>query len=225
MAAAAISIAANTPRMAALSDRAGSLRRRNAKTESTETTVQAVTVMATTLGWLAALAFAAVAWAKLADPTPRTGFLLGGPTKWVTVLAGGLALLVLLTSAGLAPRPAGITLALVQQGIWITGLVAVVHLFRRTRSAAYSDSLLTQIIPELLPGITALQRKSTDPAAEALLDQARTAVQRGHGREALRHLSGVVELLHRAPGPVGEEQTALCERLSRLRRMHGLPRP
>ncbi|MEU6406181.1 hypothetical protein [Streptomyces sp. NPDC046985] len=181
--------------------------------------------MATTLGWLATLASASVAWAKLADPTPRGRFLPDGPIMWMTVVAGGLAPLLLLTSAGLIPRPGGIPLGLVQQGVWIAGLVLVVRLFRRTRSAAYSDSLLINIIPKLLPQITALQRRSADPEPEALIEQARAAIQRGHGREALRCLSRVTEHLQHSPGSAGEEGTALCERLSHLCRMHGLPRP
>ncbi|MFD4788709.1 hypothetical protein ACFWN1_16945 [Streptomyces sp. NPDC058459] len=141
------------------------------------------------------------------------------------MVAGGIAPLLLLTSAGLIPRPGGIPLGLVQQGVWIAGLVLAVRLFRRTRSAAYSDSLLINVIPKLLPQITALQRRSAQPEPEALVEQARAAVRRGHGREALRCLSQAAEHLQHDPGPVGEEGTALCERLSSLCRMHGLPRP
>ncbi|MFJ9574538.1 hypothetical protein [Streptomyces bacillaris] len=187
--------------------------------------MHAVTVIATTLGWLAALAFGAIAYAKLTDPTPRGRLLLDGPLMWMTVIAGALAPLVLLTSTGLMPRPDSVPLGLAQQGVWTIGVVLVVRLFRRTRSVAYSDKLLIKVIPQMLPGITALQRRSTDTAAEALVEQARTAVRRGHGREALRCLSRAAEHLQRSPGSIGEEGTALCERLSHLCRRHGLPRP
>ncbi|MCG7523857.1 hypothetical protein MHW47_05265 [Streptomyces sp. OfavH-34-F] len=77
----------------------------------------------------------------------------------------------------------------------------------------------------MLPGITALQRMSTDTSAEALAERARTTVRRGHGREALRCLSRGADHPQRSPGPAGEEGTALRERPSHQCRRHGLPRP
>ncbi|MCG7523858.1 hypothetical protein MHW47_05270 [Streptomyces sp. OfavH-34-F] len=52
----------------------------------------------------------------------------------MTVIAGALAPLALLTSTSQIPRPGGVPLGLAEQGVWTIGVVLVVRLFRRTRS-------------------------------------------------------------------------------------------
>ncbi|MGP3691007.1 hypothetical protein ACTVZO_41135 [Streptomyces sp. IBSNAI002] len=181
--------------------------------------------MAGTLGWLTAIAFGAVGYAKAADPERRWGSPLPGPMGWVALVTAGQFGLLLIMQLGLLSRPGGVLLGLAQQVVWTAGLVVIVHLFRRARSVAFSDRTLTPVIPELLPYITAMQRRAPDAETDLLLDRARNAVRGGRGREALRCLSEVCDRLQQSLAPAGDDWAALHRRVSHLCWMNGLPRP
>ncbi|MFZ3492076.1 hypothetical protein ACODT5_02360 [Streptomyces sp. 5.8] len=181
--------------------------------------------MAGTLGWLTAIAFGAVGYAKVADPERRWGSPLPGPMGWVVLVTASQFGLLLIMQLGLLPRPGGVLLGLAQQVVWAAGLVVIVHVFRRARSVAFSDRVLSPVIPELLPHIAAMQRRAPDAETDLLLDRARNAVRGGHGREALRCLSEVCDRLQQSLAPTGDDWAALRRRVSHLCWMNGLPRP
>ena len=184
--------------------------------------MHAVTVMATTLGWLAAIALAAIGVAKTVSPRHRIPRLLDHPLRWVMLFPVALATLTLGHFVHLLPRADGIALSFAQQALWTAGCYLLVPVVRRVRSAAFSDSLLTPLISELLLQVTAMQRRAPDPASEALLDQARAAGRAGHGRQALRALRRAADHVRQNSSPVGEEWTALEQRLEHLCTMHGV---
>ncbi|MFF4531685.1 hypothetical protein ACFY1P_20735 [Streptomyces sp. NPDC001407] len=182
--------------------------------------MEAITVVGLTLGWLAPIAFGAVAAAKYASSGSQRPPLVPRPLRWLVWVSLSFATLQAGRAVHLLPHPHGLVLSLAQVVVWTTGLLALVPIVRRVRCAARADIFLARVVAESLPQLTAAQRRAPDTQTSELLETARAAAVDGRGRQALksaRQAAGLI--LHRqAPGTDGG--TALHEFLDGLCRTY-----
>ncbi|RLU82537.1 hypothetical protein CTZ27_29870 [Streptomyces griseocarneus] len=178
-----------------------------------------------TFGWLVALACAAIAAAKALPPSDvsdlrRRPLVPPGPLQWLAWTGVSLGSLQAGRAVGLFPQPSAVVVSAVQVVLWIAGVFLLLPVVRRVRSTRRWDAFFAPIVIELLPELTAVQRRVPDTAAGDLLEQSRTAAGEGRGLHALGILCQAAEHIQHHQAPDTDEWATLYGRLERLRRVH-----
>ncbi|WP_424892210.1 hypothetical protein [Streptomyces sp. XH2] len=179
-----------------------------------------------TFGWLVALACAAIAVAKALPPQDvdsyRQPLVPRGPLQWMVWTALAMGTFQAGLAVDLIPfSSAGVTM--VQAVLWITGVLLMVPVVRRVRFTRRWDAFLAPIvIDELLPELTAVQRRVPDTSAGDLLEKSRSAAAEGRGLQALSALCQAAEQVQHLQAPATDEWAALYKRLEHLRRIHAV---
>lgn len=146
------------------------------------------------MAWLLLAGLAVVAsMATLANGRLRwypTGFL-----HWFMIIGVAQGPYALLLAGGLIPRAESPAVRMAMLPIWLVGSVVAVRAGRRVVLGVWADRQLVRILGDLhvLPRVTALHRRAEgEDRRESYVREARTALQRRHGRRALISLDKVL---------------------------------
>ncbi|MEV4506688.1 hypothetical protein [Streptomyces klenkii] len=181
--------------------------------------MEAVVMLGETLGWLVAVALVVIAVAKAQHPEPRRPSLLPKPFLWMACVAAAFGSLQAGRALNLLPAPDDVALSAVQVVLWSAGILLLPLVVGRVRSTMRWNHFLAPLVVELLPQLTAIQRRSEDTATGALLETSRSAALDGQGLRALKSLYQAAEHIEHCQSPGTDEWTALYERLTNLRGM------
>ncbi|MER7690495.1 hypothetical protein [Streptomyces sp. NPDC097610] len=181
--------------------------------------------LAAEAAWLVLTGLAVERTMLLTAATQRRPYLVVQPQSmlgWMMVLGGALVLYSVLLMTGLIPQADSPLVRIVMQPLWLAGVVLAVRRGRLSQQRAWADRMLTGFLSPLMTQLTALHRRTAgaDDRA-ALLVQAREALRRGRGRDALKALDELLAAM--APDQRSrEEWSELRRRTTHMRAVFGI---
>ncbi|WP_043463886.1 hypothetical protein [Kitasatospora sp. MBT66] len=172
--------------------------------------------LALTIGGLGVLTCIAVAVARARGGTTGSSDA-GGPEKilrYGMVAFVGVCLPMLFTVLGVYSGRPPLWLGLVHGVLVVAGVMLISWLMTRIRLDMWSDELLVgpRFLPEVLPVLDAAQQRAGGTGS-ALMEQVRTAIGAGRGRDALRYAVEIRALVEAADLPEHAAWTKVSDRI------------